>query len=196
MNRRKFMLTASAGTLAMAAGLKSASAEEPMLAPWEWTAKHGHTVGMKVDANPTENEFEKYPRCPYCGMMRKKFSQSRHLVQYEDGRAEGTCSIHCLAISLSLNMDAGPKKIWVGDAGADGEVKPLIDADKAHYAIQPGVQGTMTMNRKWAYADQAKAAATGGTATDFNGALKAAYLDMADDTIGIRKRRAEKQMKH
>lgn len=193
MNRRKFMITASVGTLAAAAGLRTASAEEKMLAPWEWTAKFGHTVGMRVDDNPLENEFEKYPRCPYCGMARRQWSQTRHLVQYEDGRAEGTCSIHCLSISLALNMDAGPKHIWVGDAGADGDIKPLIEVEKAHYALQQGVMGTMTNNRKWAYADQAKAAATGGTVVDFDGALQAAFTDMGKNTIGIRKRRAEKR---
>lgn len=190
------MLTASAGTLAMAAGLEAAADEEKMEMPWDWTAKHGLASHMQKIADPDKDDIAKFPRCPYCGMMRGKFSQSRHVVQYDDDRAEGTCSIHCLSISLALNMDAGPKRIWVGDAGADGEIKPLVDADKAFYAIQPGVQGTMTMNRKWAYADKVKAEATGGTLTDFNGALKAAYVDMADDTIGIRKRRAEKQMKH
>ena len=161
--------------------------------PWEWTDKYGLVNNMKKDKNPLENEFEKYPRCPYCGMARKMWSQTRHLIQYEDDSTEGTCSIHCASLSLALNMDRGPKKIWVGDAGAEGEVKPLIEADKAFYAIQPGQMGTMTGNRKWAYADEAKAKATGGTVVDFDGALQAAYVDMGKNTIGIRKRRAEKR---
>lgn len=196
MNRRKFMLGASAGTLALASGYSAASAEQKMMAPWDYTAKHGVIGHIKKVADPSVDDIAKFPHCPYCGMMRKAWSHTRHVVEYEDGRAEGTCSIHCLSISLAINMDAGPKHIWVGDAGADGDIKPLVEVEKAHYALQPGMQGTMTMNRKWAYADKAKAEATGGTVTDFEGALTAAYGDMGKNTIGIRKRRAEKREKH
>ena len=37
-----------------------------------------------VDAKPLENEFEKYPKCPYCGMDRKEHHRTRMLVQYGD----------------------------------------------------------------------------------------------------------------
>jgi nitrous oxide reductase accessory protein NosL len=192
MNRRSFLLSASVGALATAAGTGLASAKK-MLMPWEWTDKHGLANNMRKDASPLENEFEKYPRCPYCGMARKMWSHTRHLIQYEDDSTEGTCSVHCAAISLALNMDRGPKHIWVGDAGSDAKIKPLIEVDKANYALEQGKMGTMTGNRKWAYADKAKADATGGKVVGFDEALQAAYVDMGKNTIGIRKRRAEKR---
>ncbi len=32
------------------------------------------------DNNPLENELQKYPKCPYCGMDRNQWQHSRHLV--------------------------------------------------------------------------------------------------------------------
>ena len=192
MNRRELLTTASLGAMGLLSGAGVAMAK--MVPPWEWTRQHGLTNGMRKDANPLENEFEKYPRCPYCGMSRKKWSHTRHLIQYDDDSTEGTCSIHCLAISLALNMDRNPKNIWVGDAGSDARIKPLIKIDAAHYVIDPGKPGTMTGIRKWAYADMAKARASGArTITGFDDALQAAYVDMGKSTLMIRKRRAEKR---
>lgn len=149
------------------------------------------------DATPLENELEKYPACPYCGMNRTKFNHSRHLVQYDDDLVDGTCSIHCLAISLSLNIDRGPKAIYAADFGSAEKVKPLVKVDQASYLIGSKLRGTMTMNSKMAFAssDAAKAAQgkEGGELGNFDQALKQAYLDMAKDTMGIRKRRAEKR---
>lgn len=195
MKRREFIITTSIGAVAaLIAG--RASAQAPVVTPWDWTAENGLTRFLKVDTAPTENEFEKYPRCPYCGMVRAAFSYSRHLIVYEDDTVDGTCSIHCASISLALNLDRGAKTIYVGDAGAEAEVKPLIDADAATYVIDPNKMGTMTAVSKFAYGDRAKAeaaAVNGATMTDFNGALTLAYADMAKDTIAIRARRAEKR---
>ncbi len=192
MNRRDFMTSAGLATVALAASSATTSAA-PMM-PWEWTKKHGLTNHMNQDTNPTDKEFEKYPRCTYCGMPRQKWSHSRHLIQYDDDATEGTCSIHCASISLSLNMDRSPKNIWVGDAGSDAEVKPLIKVEDAHYAIDPSKPGTMSAVRKWAYADKAKAESVGAErVVGFDEALTAAYGDMAKNTLMIRKRRAEKK---
>ena len=151
------------------------------------------------DEKPLENELKKYPRCPYCGMSRKKWNHSRHLVQYDDGLVDGTCSIHCLAISLSLNLDRGPKTIYAADFASTAAIKPLVEVDKATYLIGAKLKGTMTMNSKMAFAsaDAAKAtqAEKGGELTDFDSALQQAYLGMAKDTMGIRKRRAERRKK-
>ncbi len=151
------------------------------------------------DEKPLENELEKYPKCPYCGMDRKKWHHSRHLVQYDDNLVDGTCSIHCLAISLSLNLDRGPKKIYAADFGSDAEIKPLVDADEASYLIGGKTKGTMTMKSKMAYAEKDKARRAqgkiGGEIGIFDDALRAAYLSMADDTAMIRKNRAEKVKK-
>lgn len=208
MNRRQMLAGAAATTLTAGCAGASARAEgAKQVMPWEWVEKQGevtHTDGTPLqfmpktpkDPNPLENELQKYPRCPYCGMDRTKFSHSRHLIQYSDDLVDGTCSIHCAAISLSLNLDRGPKTIWAGDAGAAAEVKPLIAVDSAHYILNPDQRGTMTARRKFAYgdADKAKeAAGPNGEVVDFDAALTAAYLDMAKDTLMIRKNRAEKR---
>ena len=151
------------------------------------------------DENPLENELEKYPTCPYCGMNRTKWNHSRHLVQYDDGLVDGTCSIHCLAISLSLNIDRGPKAIYAADFGSDAKIKPLVEVDKATYLTGSKLRGTMSMNSKMAFAsaDAAKAAQAtqGGELGNFDQALEKTYLGMAKDTMGIRKRRAERRAK-
>jgi len=149
------------------------------------------------DDQPLIDEFGKYPRCPYCGMDRKQWHHSRHLVHYDDGRADGTCSIHCTAISLALNVDLGPKAIYAADFGSDVELRPLIDVSEATYLIGSALPGTMSARSKMAFADPeaAKSAqsAHGGELDDFDAALLAAYLDMAQDTLMIRKRRAERR---
>lgn len=198
MQRRDFLLSTAAGALMTAAFSRTANAEGKMMMPWEWTDKNGLTNFLKTDTSPLEDEFGKYPRCPYCGMARKKWSHSRHLIVYEDDMVDGTCSLHCAAISLALNMDRGPKTIYAGDAGAEEEIKPLVDVANATYVIAPKKMGTMTATSKWVYADKAKAEAAatdGATIADFDNALRFAYADMAEDTIRIRKRRAEKRAK-
>lgn len=151
------------------------------------------------DANPLENELEKYPACPYCGMNRTQWHHSRHLVQYDDDLVDGTCSIHCLAISLSLNLDRGPKAIYAADFGAANKVKPLVNVDKATYLLGSKLKGTMTASSKMAFASpeaaQAARVEQGGELASFDEGLKAAYLGMAQDTLMIRKRRAEKVRK-
>lgn len=148
------------------------------------------------DENPLQDELQKYPKCPYCGMDRTMWHHSRHLVHYDDGLADGTCSIHCLAISLSLNIDRGTKAIYAADFGADGEPKPLVNVDQASYLIGSKLKGTMTTNSKMAFAsvDAAKAVqmGEGGQLASFDDALREAYLGMANDTMMIRKNRAER----
>lgn len=151
------------------------------------------------DDNPLDNELEKYPRCPYCGMDRNKWHHSRHLVHYDDGLADGTCSIHCLAISLSLNLDRGPKAIYAADFGSSAQPKAMVEVDKATYLVGSKLKGTMSANSKMAFASEeaAKAAQAkeGGELTKFDDALTAAYLGMAKDTTMIRKRRLERRKK-
>ncbi len=154
---------------------------------------------VQPDDNPLENELQKYPKCPYCGMSRTKWDHSRHLVQYDDGLVDGTCSIHCLAISLSLNLDRGPKAIYAADFGSDAKIKPLVKVDAATYLIGAKLKGTMTMKSKMAFAsaEAAKSALgkAGGSLGTFDDALRAAYVSMADDTSMIRKNRAMKVKK-
>lgn len=201
-NRRQLLMTVSAGALMAAAG--KALAEDAPLSPIEWTDKNGLARDLPKDADPLKDELTKYPRCRYCGMMRPKFSQTRMLIVYNNDSVDATCSLHCAAISLALNIDLGPKAMYVGDAGAAEEIKPLIPAEKAHYVIDPGKPGVMTRVSKLAYADKAKAdaaaaaeasAKAGAKIVDFDAALKEAYLSMAEDTLMVRKRRAEMRKK-
>jgi copper chaperone NosL len=174
------------------------------MSPMEWTDKNGLVKDLQKDAEPLKDELTKYPRCRYCGMMRAKFNSTRMLLVYENNGVDATCSLHCAAIGLALNMDLGPKEMYVGDAGADGDIKPLTDAGKAHFVIDPSKPGVMTKVSKLAYSSRAKAdaaaaveasAKAGAKVVDFDTALTDAYLGMAQDTIMIRKRRAEMRRK-
>jgi copper chaperone NosL len=151
------------------------------------------------DPKAAENDIEKYPKCPYCGMDRKMFHHSRMLVHFIDDLADGTCSIHCAAISLSLNVDREPKGIYVGDNAAAGEIKPLVEVDKATFLIGSSIKGVMTKRSKVAYGNEGAAkasqAANGGELGDFDKALLAAYSDMAQDVSMIRKMREERRKK-
>ncbi len=151
------------------------------------------------DSSPLISELKKYPRCVHCGMNRMMWHHSRHLVQYDDDLVVGTCSIRCLGVNLSLNLDRGVKVIWVADYGDQIKPKTLILADTAIYLTGSKLKGTMTHKSKMAFSlkEKARSMSTshGGALVSFEEALKAAYNDMGMDTIMIRKRRAEKQKK-
>lgn len=151
------------------------------------------------DADPLHDDLAKYPKCPYCGMDRTEYQHSRHLVQYDDDLVDGTCSIRCLAVSLSLNLDRGPKALYAADFGSAEATKPLIPVDKAVYLIGSDLKGTMTTNSKMAFSDETTAKAAqakhGGSTGGFDAALSQSYLDMAKDTVMIRQRRAERRKK-
>ena len=68
------------------------------------------------DPQPQVDDIAKYPKCPYCGMDRKQYHHSRMVVHYADDLADGTCSLHCAAISLSLNIDRDPKTLTLAEA--------------------------------------------------------------------------------
>jgi nitrous oxide reductase accessory protein NosL len=139
-------------------------------------------------------DIQQHPNCKYCGMDREKFAYSRMLVSYEDGSATGTCSIHCLAMDLSLSIDKTPKSLEVGDYNT----KNLIDAEKASWVIGGKKTGVMTKRAKWAFATKADAEGfikeSEGKLAKFDEAIKASYEDMHQDTKMIRERRAKKRM--
>ena len=151
------------------------------------------------DANPLENELSKYPKCPYCGMDRTQFHHSRHLVHYSDDLADGTCSIHCLAVSLAVNLDREPKAIYAADNASTQAVKPLVNVDQASYLIGSKLPGVMTHRSKVSYATREAAMAAkdqhGGDFGDFAAALTASYADLAKDTLMIRRRREERRQR-
>lgn len=177
------------------------------LAPTALRAQHaGGPGGMNMpaqpqapkpsDPEPQVNDIEKYPKCNYCGMDRKRFHHSRMLVAYLDGTAEGVCSIRCLATSLSLNVGRGTKGIWVGDNASPAEIKPLTDAETATYLIGSSIRGVMTRRSKVAYSTAAAAetskSANGGEIGDFDKTLLAAYTDIAESVATVRKTREER----
>lgn len=192
MRRRQFLLAASA-LVPVAAAVSTARAAEGDGTPMQFMPK------TPKDAAPLERELEKYPKCPYCGMDRRQWHHSRHLVHYSDDLVDGTCSLHCAAISLALNLDRGPQAIYAADFGAAAEPKPLVNVDKAVYLLGSTLPPTMSKVSNMAFAGKEAAEhaqkGAGGTLVGFDQALAAAYAGMADDTAMIRKRRAERRAK-
>ncbi|WP_043749725.1 hypothetical protein [Imhoffiella purpurea] len=203
MKRREILTALAAGSLA---AFESAASDRAPTKPWQWIEQRGveeDVAGTPLqflpslrDSHPLVDELGKFPACPYCGMSRghEKWRRTRHLIHYLDDSVDPTCSIHCAALSLGLNLDLVPKAIYAADAGSDLEIPPLVEVAGLHYLIDPSRPGTMTRRSKWAYAERARAraAATGhAEVVDFDQALRAAYEDMAEDTILIRRRRAE-----
>ena len=117
------------------------------------------------------------------------------LIEYDDGTTVGTCSIHCTAVDLALNIDKTPKSVQVADAGS----KKLIDAEKAIWVIGGSKSGVMTKRAKWAFEKKDDADTfvkeNGGTLATFDEAMKAAYEDMYQDTKMIREKRKMMKMK-
>lgn len=149
------------------------------------------------DAEPLVNELEKYGKCPYCGMDRRQWHHSRHLIHYEDQLVDATCSLRCAALSLALNIDRGPMAIYAADFGAAAEIKPLVNVDEAVYLIGSQLPATMSRNSKMAFASGAAAEEArkqqGGEVGDFDTALRQSYLDQAEDAVMIRQRRAQRR---
>ena len=139
------------------------------------------------------DDTKQFPSCKYCGMNREQWAFSRTLIDYDDGKPEGFCSIHCAAVDLAVHIDRFPKAIMVGDYST----KQLIDAEKAFWVIGGEKPGVMTKRAKWAFATKEGADAfikqSGGAPGTFDVAMKATYEDMYQDTKMIRDRRAAKR---
>lgn len=193
MNRRDLLKLSLA-----AAGLAALPAQAAEACPGDGTPAQ-FLPKKAPDPKAVENDIEKYPKCPYCGMDRKQYHHSRMLVHYSDDLADGTCSLHCAAISLSLNVDREPKAIYVADNASAAEIKPLVEVGKATFLIGSQIKGVMTKRSKVAFGNEETAktaqAANGGELGDFDKTLTAAYLDMAQDVKMIRKNREERRKK-
>jgi copper chaperone NosL len=139
------------------------------------------------------DDVKQAPSCKYCGMDRNMFAHSRMFIEYDDGKTEGFCSIHCAAVDLAVNIDHSPKLVSVGDYGT----KELIDVEKAFWVIGGNKPGVMTKRAKWAFKTKDGAEAfvkeSGGSIATFDEAMKAAYEDMYQDTKMIRERRATRR---
>ena len=144
----------------------------------------------------TSDDAKQYPSCSLCGMDREKFAQSRMLIEYDDGTSMATCSIHCAAIDMAVQIDKSPRKISVGDFVS----KKLIDAEKAVWVIGGTKPGVMAKNGKWAFEKKEEAEKfhkeNGGRIATFDEAMKASYEEMYADTKMIREKRKMKRMHH
>ncbi len=194
MDRRdllKLSLVAGAGLSARAASAQPTCAADGT--PAQFIPK------TPPDPTAAKNDIEKYPKCPYCGMDRKQYSHSRMLVHFADDVADGTCSLHCAAISLSINIDRTPKAIYVGDNTMAGDVKPLVEVGKATFLVGSNIRGVMSKRSKVAYgsveAARAAQVVSSGELANFDQALSAAYADMAADVAMIRKLREQYRMR-
>jgi copper chaperone NosL len=147
-------------------------------------------------AAPAQDDVTKHPSCKYCGMDREKFAHSRMHIEYTDGTVVGTCSLHCAAVDLALNIDKTPKVVLVGDYNT----KALIDAEKATWILGGSKMGVMTRNAKWAFLQKGDAekfiSQNGGKLAKYDDAMKAAYEDMYADTKMIREKRKMRMMEH
>jgi len=123
-------------------------------------------------------DLKTFPECKYCGMIREKYAHSRALIEYDEGTAVGTCSVHCLAIDLALNTDKTPKAVMVGDYSS----KKLIDAEKAFWVLGGNKMGVMSIRGKWAFEEKAECskfiAENGGRLANFDEVMKASFQDM------------------
>lgn len=194
MNRRNFLMASAAvGTLVSTAARAQMAPASADGTPMQFMPK------KPKDPTPLTGELEKYAKCPYCGMDRTQYHFTRHLIHYNDDLVDGTCSIHCAAISLSLNLDRTPKAIYAPDNSAPGDIKPLLEVEKLTYVIGGGQRAVMSKTPKTTFASkeqaQAIVAKEGGELADFNKALTLSYLSMAEDTMMIRKNREEKRKK-
>lgn len=149
----------------------------------------------QVLAGGHDADISAHASCQYCGMDREKFGHSRMLVEFDDGSVAATCSLHCTAVDLAINIDKTPTSIQVADYGS----KELLDAEKAVWVIGGDRPGVMTKKAKWAFASKEKAAAFvtehGGKIAGFEEAVKSAYEDMYQDSKMIRDKRRQMKMK-
>jgi copper chaperone NosL len=150
---------------------------------------------VPIGTAQAQGDIQQAPSCIHCGMDRATFAHSRMTVNYDDGTVVGTCSIHCLAIDLAVNIDKTPSSIQVGDFSN----KELIDAEKAFWVIGGNKPGVMSKQAKWAFAKKDDAEAFikehTGTLATFDEAMKAAYESMYADVKMIREKRKMKKMK-
>ncbi|HSO18165.1 MAG TPA: nitrous oxide reductase accessory protein NosL [Desulfosarcina sp.] len=132
--------------------------------------------------------------CFHCGMTRAQYGRSWVIIEEDDGRRTGVCSVHCAAIDLVLNKDTLVNKITVGDYLTEEQ----IDAYKAYWVIGGDLPGVMTANAKWAFREEADAKTFirkhGGRQAVFEEVIRTAFEDLYEDTMAIKRRKIMKEM--
>lgn len=195
MKRReaiKLSLLAGAGLAVPVASAAPAACEKDTDAtPAQFLPK------LPTDPAPQEDDLEKYPDCPYCGMDRRYNHRARMLIHYGNDAPDPLCSMHCGAISLALNLSLDPKAIYVANNAVATDPRPLVEVGKATFLVGSDLPGVMTWNSKVAYGDADAASAAqkihGGRIMDFQQTLKVAFSDLADDLERMRKGREERR---
>lgn len=126
--------------------------------------------------------------CRYCGMKRSQYPHSWVIVAHTDGSVEMVCSVHCAAIDMALHTEKQVSHITV----ADYKTHRQIPAEKAFWVIGGDRTGVMTARAKWAFKAKEDAQRFikdhGGKLADFDAVMKAAFEDMYQDTLMIRKK--------
>ncbi len=192
MKRREWLkLSLLAGAGAVSSSAHAASDKETDRTPAQFLPK------FVPDPAPHENDVEKYPTCPYCGMDRRYNHPSRMLIHYGNDLPDPLCSIHCAVISLAINLSLDPKAIYVGDNAVETDPRPLVEVSKATFLVGSDIPGVMTANSKVAYGSAEAATdaqkAHGGKLMDFQQTLKVSFTDLADDLERMRKGREERR---
>ena len=127
--------------------------------------------------------------CFHCGMLKSQFGHSWVVIEDDQGKRTGVCSVHCAAIDMVVNMDNLIKTITV----ADYHTKKQIDAYLAFWVIGGDLPGVMTSRAKWAFEKKDDADAFirdhGGRTAVFEEAIRAAFEDLYEDTIAIKRKR-------
>ena len=126
-----------------------------------------------------QDDINDHRACGNCSMDRKAFGYSRMLIQYEDGSAQGVCSLYCAVVELDANPGHKVKALLV----ADRDSRTLIDAEQASWVTGGKKRGVMTQQPKWAFQsrDGAEAfiKANGGKLVTWAEALAAAREEAA-----------------
>ncbi len=192
MKRREWLkLSLLAGAGAVSSSAHAASDKETDRTPAQFLPK------FVPDPAPHENDVEKYPTCPYCGMDRRYNHPSRMLIHYGNDLPDPLCSIHCAVISLAINLSLDPKAIYVGDNAVETDPRPLVEVSKATFLVGSDIPGVMTANSKVAFGSAEAATdaqkAHGGKLMDFQQTLKVSFTDLADDLERMRKGREERR---
>ncbi len=127
--------------------------------------------------------------CRYCGMKQSQYPHSWVIVTHTDGSKEMVCSVHCAAIDMALHTEKQVSQITV----ADYKTHRQIPAETAVWVIGGDRTGVMTARAKWAFKAREDAERFikdhGGKLADFDAVMKAAFEDMYQDTLMIRKKR-------
>ncbi len=132
----------------------------------------------------TDNE-----NCFHCGMFKSEFGHSWMIIENENDQQVGVCSIHCAAIDMVLNKDTLVKRITVGDF----HTKKQIDAYRAYWVLGGDLPGVMTSRAKWAFEKKESADGFikkhGGRSAVFEEVIRAAFEDLYEDTMAIKRKR-------